>query len=400
MTLEDMPGIWTAFAAYSQKPEFMEGLFVEVSGMLLDILLLTILLPLLIWLYQLRGKQQALRIASFLSLQFIRNCVVLLLKAGGIVSLREALEYEAQKGRLTEQFSHSVYGNTADLLKILRSRMFRGVHVLGHHSLENDTIQEVKAEAQKLLSQCEQYTTLFASLRLHAYAEKYFSTGVLLLALRDYLECMKPLVGDKTTPTDTFRAYSTSLASVLDRWFADERKRPDRAHKWKLRFGFCAVAASIPYALLHRGVLGPLMTLFAQTYRDPFSLEITRILVETAYQHAGRSAVFASLELTGPQLRALLSKASASEESVAALLRLRTLFAPNHWDGLLLQVIQAELHRVKPNVVTGDSYSAQSILVYIKTAFQPSQDFFMRLMSWHLTYDAMFGPGRQAPKSA
>jgi hypothetical protein len=153
MTLEDIRGISTAFATYSQKPEYIEGLFVEVSGMLLDILLLTILFPLLIWLYQLRGKQQALRIASFLTLQFIRNCVELLLKAGGIHSLREALDYETQKGRLDEQFSHSVYGNTADLLKMLDSRMLRRVHVLGHCSLENDTIQELRDEAQKLLNQ-------------------------------------------------------------------------------------------------------------------------------------------------------------------------------------------------------------------------------------------------------
>ena len=116
MTLDDIRGVWTAFATYSQKPEYIEGLFVEVSGMLLDILLLTILLPLLIWLYQLRAKRQALRIASFLSLQFIRNCVVLLLKAGGIASLREVLDYELEKGRLTEQFIHDVYGNTTDLL--------------------------------------------------------------------------------------------------------------------------------------------------------------------------------------------------------------------------------------------------------------------------------------------
>jgi hypothetical protein len=201
--------------------------------------------------------------------------------------------------------------------------------------------------------------------------------------------------------TDAFRAYSTSLASILDLWFADERKRPDNEHKWKLRFGLCAVAASIPYALLRRSVFGPLMTLFGQTYRDPFSLEITRILVEAAYKHAGRSAVFATLEFTGPQLRALLNKeASASGKSLAALLRLRTLFAPNHWDGLLVQVIQAELHRVKSNVITGDSLNAQSIFVYTQAAFQPSGDFCMRLMSWHQTYDAMFGPGRQAPKSA
>jgi hypothetical protein len=206
---------------------------------------------------------------------------------------------------------------------------------------------------------------------------------------------MKSLVGDTTAtnPTDAFRAYSTGLASVLDRWFVDERKRPDRAHKWMLRFGFCAVVASIPYALLHRSVIGPVMTLFGQTYRDPFSLEITRVLVEAAYQHAGRSAVFAALELTGSQLRALLGKASASDDSVAALLRLRTLFVPNDWDRLLIQVIQAELHRIKLNVVTGDSLKAQSIAVYLKAAFEPNQDFFTRLMYWNLTYEATFGPG-------
>ena len=276
--------------------------------------------------------------------------------------------------------------------------MLRRVHVLGHCSLENDAIQELRVDSQKLMTQCEQYTTLLASLRLHAHAEKYFNIGVRLLALRDYFEGMKSLVGDTTSPTHAFRIHSTNLASILDRWFADERKRPDRAHKWEVWFRFFPVVASIPYALLHRSVIGPAMTLFGQNYRDPFSLEITRFLVEAAYQHAGRAVVFATLALTGPQLRALINKGNASDESVAALLRLRTLFDPDVWDGLLVQVITAELHRVNLNVVTADSLIADSTYVYVKAAFKPSEHIVMRLMLWHRTYDGMFGPGR--PSSA
>ena len=400
MTIEDVWGIWRAFGTYSQKPEFMEGLFVEVSGMLFDILLLTIILPLLIWLYQLRGKQQALRIASFLSLQFIRSCVVLLLKAGGINSLREALDYEAKNRRLTEQFSHFVYGNTEDLLKLLRSRMRRTVHVLGHRSLENDAIQELRTEAQQLMKRCEQYTTLFASLSLHVHAEKYLTTGVLLLGLRDYLQNMKSLVGDTTAPTDDFRACSTSFGSVLDCWFTDERKRPDRVHKWRLRLSLCSLVGLVPYALLHRGVIGPVMTRLGLRYRAPFSLDIVRVLVEEAYKHVGRSAVFAALDLTGPQLRAVLKNASASAESIAALLRLRTVFDPDVWDGLLIQVITAELHRVKLNVLTGDSYIASAVFVYTKVAIKLNDSFLLRLMSWVRTYDGMFGPDHPTLESA
>lgn len=391
MLLEDLRQAWIAFRSYTRTEAYREGLYVEMTSMLLEITLLVILLPLLIWLYHLPAKLQALKTASFLSLKFIRSCTELLLMAGGVSAPREVLNYELEKGRLGENVRHFVYGDTADLLKILQSRMRRATHVLGHRSLEIETIQMLKEQARALVIQCEQYTTLFASLRLHAHAENFFKTGVMLLSLRDYLEVMKPLVRDGTSRTDSFRIQSTNLATLLSEWFADERRRPDRAFKWIVRLTTCMMLFVLPYALLHRFLIGPGMTFLGKRYRSPFSLEITRVLVEAAFLHAGRPTVFTTLAVTERKLRAVLNGDCASEESIAVLQRLRALFAPGDWDKLLVQTIAAELLRLMPNIVTADSIVASSTVVYARAAVQPEASTILRLMTWKTSYEGIFG---------
>lgn len=384
MTLDELLQRYSAFV---KTPEYLEGLFVEVSGMAIDILLLTILVPTIFWFMQLRNKIQAQRTASFLCLQFIRDCTTLLLRAGGIHNLNEAIHYEFKNGRLPELFSHSIYGNSENLLEMLRSRMRRGSHVLGHRSLEIETIRELRGESEGLVRQCEQYAVLFSSLRLHAYSERCFRIGVILFALRDYMKQMEPFPGS-TRPTDSFRILSTSLAAAIDEWFSKERKIPDKVLHRSAQITMAKLIFQMPYTLVQRYVIGPILTRIGIEYRDPYKLDIVRVLLEKAYKSVGSAEVFKTLNLSGKQVRKILSLPSASNEAITFLQALRALFPADRWDALLVSTIFQELTRVKPDAVTSSHYIADASATYVRASFKQDAEILIRIMSWASSYDS------------
>lgn len=385
MTLDELLQRYSAFV---KTPEYLEGLFVEVSGMAIDILLLTILVPTIFWIVQLRNKIQAQRTASFLCLQFLRDCTTLLLRAGGIQNLNEALHYELKNDRLSELFSHSIYGNSENLLEMLRFRMARGSHILGHRSLEMADIRELREEAEGLVRQCEQYVVLFSSLRLHTYSERCFRIGVILFALRDYMKQMEPLAGS-TRPTDGFRTLSTDLATAIDEWFSRERKIPDKALHRSAQITMVKLILQMPYTLVQRYVIGPIMTRIGIEYRDPWKLDIVRVLLEKAYKSAGSAEVFKTLNLSGKQVRKILSLPSASNEAITFLLALRALFPADRWDAVLVSTIFQELTRVKPDVVTSSHYIADASAIYVRASFKQDAEVLIRIMSWASSYEGI-----------
>lgn len=376
------------FLKYAKTPDFRNGIFVEVGGMAIDIVLLVILVPLLTWVYGIPARRRANKLAVFMTLQFIRDGFTLLLKLGGCRSPDDELRDEIIRGNLKELSSHSIYGNTPDLMALLRLRMKGTAHLLGHRSLNNEAIDSLRVDAADLLSQCDRYTTLFAGLRMYSRAERYFQVRALLLVLRDYLGSLKTLNRRSGLSLDEFMGISTALAMDLDDWLSKEKRTPDRTYKLRAAWGIGKVLTNLPLALLHMFVVGPIFTRLAIRYRSPYRLEIARIMLEHAYKAVGSEKIFEALGMNGKQVRALLRKPSASEPILNAFLQIRDFYEPLQWDALLARELLNEMRRLNRNGFAS-FVKADALAIYSKAAFKPDQGIVMRIFLWEKTYDSM-----------
>jgi hypothetical protein len=265
---------------FSVTEEYRRGLYVEISGMVINIALLVVLVPFLVWLTSLRKRRRVLKMAGFFTLQFIREAVDLLLRAGGAADFPNLLREELLAGRMESLFTHQLYGNTADLFELLRTRMKSGVHVQGHIALHQGEIETLRARSQSLLDKLDQQILLFSSVGLQSYTEKFFEARMLLFPLRDYFTDLKAPAQQNMFLTDDIRGLSTACATYFDQWFTSEKRKPDRATKRDWNRSIVCLLVKLPFLLSFR-LVAPTYHRWKKTpYIDPsasnFFAEILR----------------------------------------------------------------------------------------------------------------------------
>lgn len=257
------------FLKYSSTLEFRNNVYANMAAMVLEVGLLLILLPLLIWLFRWPKRRRAQSMAGFYTLQFLRESVLLLLRTGAMTDIRSSIKNEIDVARHYER--HIVYGNTPFLLELLRRRMIEGQHVEGHLKLTHEEIAILRTKAQTLLSTTDQYAFLFASIEQQEYCEKFYEMRFILYALHDYFEKLTPNADGDFFPTDDIRGMSTLFAQFIDTWFSTERKRADRALSRERNFQFVIFFLRGLGVLWHRVVVRPVRRIQKKPYVDPMA---------------------------------------------------------------------------------------------------------------------------------
>lgn len=362
------------FLKYSVTPDFRNNVYANMAAMVLEVCLLLVLLPLLIWAFKWSKRRRARAMAGFYTLQFLREAVLMLLRAGGMTDIKGCIENELKIVGSYE--NHITYGNTPFLLELLRRRMNGGQHVEGHLKLSGEEIAALQAKSQALLGMADQYAFLFASIEQSEYNEKFYEVRFILYAMRDYFEDLTPLADKAFFPTDDIRGMTTVCAQFVDRWFSIEKKRMDHAISREHNLQFAIFIVRGLHVFGHRVALRPYCRIGKKPYIDPMACNVFPRLL---------SAVLDLVELTSLQLRTHLNL-TASEilsysmdyqrppygDQVAILLKASALIPESIWAGLVVSKVMSDLDGRRPGLIEIDSAKAGAI-AWLSTLLSPER---------------------------
>ena len=354
---------------YILTEEFRQGVYVEVAGMTIDIVLLAILVPFVIWIVNVRKRSRANSMASFYTLQFIRSSVELLLKVGGAKNIPKLLDEELVAGRIQSLTSDVVYGNTENLFQLLKHRMGDGRHVEGHKLLTEADIGSLRSTASELLDKLDHYVFLFNSVGLPAYSEEFFNARMIIFPLRDYLETCSYSEDRTYFNADPVREMSTVFASYFHVWFRSSKALPDRIRKRKLRRSMVRLICSIPFVLAYR-LLGPtVMKIAGKPYIDPtasdFFPSILRAITDNLQVPQTDLALHVGVPLETLTLLRFGYKTPPVDVQQAILLKARELIDSRIWTSLVTTLIFSDIARRKPGMAEFDAVKANALMWFV-----------------------------------
>lgn len=351
---------------YIETVDFRNGVTVELAGMLVDILLLAVLVPLFIWLFGWKKRRRNKTMASFFTLQFIRDVAEILLRSGGAVDTQALLQKAVSKGKLCELWSHPVYGNTEDLFALLQIRMSEGEHVDGYKKLSNEDIEQLVVLCQDMLYKLDQYIFLFSSLGLTEYSEKYFEARMLVFPMRDHFLSLKRGGRDRFDDTDTIKSLSTGAAAYFHNWFSAERLGPDRNLKRRIAWQRTQMVLLIPFLLAFRTIGRFVCKALRIPYRDPIGSNFFSAML-TAICSASDVNLQQLSEKTGLDADVLVSyclqhREPMDDEQVRILLAVRPLFDETQWCRMVLEYVEKDAKRKILRLALADSMHANAAM--------------------------------------
>lgn len=367
MTIQNLVSeLW----GYAQSREYREGVFVEVSGLVIDIFLLIIAARLVVHFVSRQARSTTIFTSSFFVVQFLREVFLFQLRTGNVkevdVSLRDAFE----NGQLASLFSHVLYGNTENIRDLLQIRMRDGFHIEGHRQLTAEDRLSCAKEAKSLLERLDHLLILLSSLRQDDYCLRAYEYRLIFNAIKDYLVDLSE--STEEPPPRTYAPMSTSLASATDRWFLDCKKILDKHQKKAIRHSYARLFLILPKIILYRFFVKKLRKFKGKPYTDPFGSNFFSffcLFLNNQLDHNFDKI----LEKAGVDKRRLTMMQNqhvnfSQEESISMLELIQPHVEPSVWNIVLANSIIADVDRQPITLITVDSVKANALFFYAKLA--------------------------------
>lgn len=381
--------LFKEFLAYLPTDDFRKGLYVEIGGMAIDLLLLSIFIPTIIWLANLRKSHHAKVMASFYTLQLHRKVAELLLKIGGVSDISNELNTALKDHKIDSISSHFFYGNTENLLQLLNIRIENRQHILGHRLLKSSQIETLTSEADGVLFDLDRYIFLFNSVGIVNYSKKLFEARMILYPLRDYLDDLSKKDKELCDIDSDFYPLLQICFKYFNDWFLSEKKLPDKIFSWKYRLQMIGMFVSIPYVLIYRLIMPLIFRFSKRTYLDAFGSNFFTLMLKPILANCPLSDT--EIERgTGVCNRDLMAyKQGIRRPSEAVQERILRFFMgcipPESWNKLVIAVLEEDVKRQRPNLVTVEAVKANAVhkfCIYVQrteTEDKELMKFFLRL---------------------
>ncbi len=356
--------------AYAHTKEYREGLFVEASGLVLDVLLLILGVRVVAYYLARQSRKTTTFASSFFIAQFLRDILLLQLKSGGTVDANATLRDALNTGQLKELFSHFLYGNTENLMELLRLRMRSGEHIAGHHSLTDEQRKVVSKEARDLLNRLDGLLTILASMRQEEHCFRAYEFRMGLTAVADYFADLSESCNPP--PPRTYAPMSTALASAVEAWFRTCKGALDRQYKGQIRRSYIWLMVLLPWVFTYRIVVRRWRKYRNQPYTDPYSSNFPQLFCTLLAAELGDewASVVSASGVHKRELEVLISQHQhLSQDSCIALLdRLRPYVPADLWNSILTRSLTMDVDGRKISVVVVDAAKANAIYYLTKLA--------------------------------
>lgn len=383
----DFSSFWEEFFPYLQSEDFRKGIYVEIGGMGVDLLLISIFVPTFIWLINLRKNRQAKIMATFYTLQFHRATIDILLKLGGVVDTSKELDKLLANKQIESIFSHFFYGNTENLLQLLKIRINNSSHISGHKSLTKNKVIALAQNVGKLLDDLDRYIFLFNSIGLSEYSKKFFEARTLLYPLRDYLSC-EPKQGTKMSDiNDEFSYLTNASVDFFEDWFVSEKKYPDKRYRFKYRIQMAMLFVSLPYVLISRLIMPKICWLRKKPYLDKSGSNFFT-LISVALQVSPLFDIDDVEKNTGIKKDLLMRYFQGYKRPNEAienkvLSYFMQIIQPEQWNKLVIATLKQDVFNQKPSLVTVEAVKANAVYrfcTYIRNTGRNDDEIFKTFM--------------------
>lgn len=353
--------------AYAHTNEYREGLFIEASGLVLDILLLIVGVKLVAYYLARQTRSTTDFASSFFITQFLHEVLVLQLKTGGINDINASLRVAFEKQEIATLFSHVFYGNIDNILDLLRMRMRTGEHIAGHRSLSIENRLALAIDARSLLGRLDNLLVLLASLRQENLCLRAYKFRLLLTAVTDYLEDLA--MSSAEPPPRTYAPMSTGLASATAAWFSTCRKILERQRKSQLRRSYARFLLTLPWVLSYRVVMRRWRRFTGHPYKDPFGSNFASLFCLSLAQALDsvwdKTIADSGIEKEKIHLMQNQHVEFSQEQCIEILKQLRPFVPPSLWNSMLAATLIADTDGRQISLVTADAAKANA-LYYLK----------------------------------
>lgn len=381
--------IFREFSAYLPTDDFRKGLYVEIGGLAIDLLLLSILIPTIIWLANLRKSHHAKLMANFYTLQLHHKVAELLLKIGGVSDISNELNTALKDKKIDSIFSHSFYGNTENLLQLLNIRIENRQHISGHRLLESSQIERLISEADGILADLDRYIFLFNSVGIVNYSKKLFEARMILCPLRDYIDDLSKTDKELRDFDSDFYPLLQMCFKYFYGWFLAEKELPDKIFRWKYRLQMVGMFVSIPYVLVYRLLMPIICRISKRTYLDAFGSNFFTLMINPILANCPLTDAVIEKGMGVSNRELMAYKQGIKRPSEADQERILRFFMgcipPESWNKLVLAVLEEDVKRQRPNLVTVEAVKANAVhkfCIYvqqIETEDKELMKFFLRL---------------------
>lgn len=349
--------------AYAHTKEYREGLFVEASGLVLDVLLLIIGAKLIAYYLARQSRSTTSFASSFFIAQFLREVLALQLKSGGVAEINASLRAALKKRELDSLFSHFLYGDAENLMDLLKLRMKSGEHIAGHRTLTAEQRKDLSKEAQALLARLDSLLVILASLRQEDQCLSAYKFRLVLTEVSGYLEYLSN--SDLGPPPRTYAPMSSALASAVESWFKPCKKTLDRQYSGQLRASFMRHLISFPWVVSYRFVVRRWQRLRGHPYKDPFGSNFPQVFCNSLALALGAnwSEVVATSGIEKNDLHLLTTQHRflPHDACIALLEKLRPHVPAPLWNGLLAASVTADVDSRPISLITVDAAKANGL---------------------------------------
>jgi hypothetical protein len=273
---------------------------------------------------------------------------------------------------MKERFSHVLYGNTDNLMELLRLRMKSGEHIAGHKGLTLEQHKSLSKEARDLLIRLDGLLTILASMHQEDHCLRAFEFRVLLTAVSDYLEDVSE--SGKPPPPRTYAPMSTAIAFAVEMWFRICKRALDRQYNSQIRRSYAWFVASLPWVLTYRFVIRRWRRHRSEPYTDPFSSNFPQLFcasLSAALRDEWDTVVYAS-GVDEKSLEHLITqhKPMSQDSCIAVLEKLRTHIPPLLWNTILTTSLTADIYMRPISVVTVEAAKANALYLLNRLSAQ------------------------------
>ena len=232
------------FPSYFGTLEFNQGLYIEITSILLQILLFTIFIKVILWIWNYKENQARNKIIHFYTIQFIREVVFILLEILNYKkNIMKLLMEELAKNKLESLYANPFYGNTENLFQFLNIKF-------NENSFKINTKQELKNVAIKINSLIEltdKYVILSSSVN-NNYNNKFFEIRLLMVILKDDVDKMTVKKISNKEINDILKNH----LKIFYELFKEEKKYFDKIIRIGHKIHVFTLIALIPFVMIYR----------------------------------------------------------------------------------------------------------------------------------------------------
>jgi len=245
------------FTTYAKTPDYLNGVFVEITGIAIELLLISILLPLILYLYQLRKSRQSQMIANFYLFQVFHKVARNFLSMASIEDPLPILFKELVKNNDFKIYSNYMYGNLENILFVLNSKVFtEGSFRKELQKKDLNNISKFRKTIQESLDELDRLISMY--INIPKTKELLFNVRLLIYPIRDIIVDLEKAMQQSSEALISKSIWDLEkigpiVTAEMMRIFAKERKVIDSIQKHQIWMGnIYLVAVILPIEVAKR----------------------------------------------------------------------------------------------------------------------------------------------------